>query len=148
VLAFPPHLKKLTHRTQHHHAILTIQLHHEYGAPQHHPTGPRTKAMVAIMQNRRGRPTATPLPTLWYSGVVRFGRARERRHHLLGCILWVKFGRQGGLISWPNRDGRTELDRLSRSKKSIISQSTVGGLFMFGESAVGRNGGPVCGDGN
>jgi hypothetical protein len=25
---------------------------------------------------------------------------------------------------------------------------TVRGLFMFGESAVGQNGGPVCGDGN
>ena len=33
-------------------------------------------------------------------------------------------------------------------KTRTIPQSTVGGLFMFGESAVGRNGGPVCGDGN
>jgi hypothetical protein len=40
------------------------------------------------------------------------------------------------------------IDRLSRSKKSTIPQSAVGGLFMFGESAVGRNGGPVCGNGN
>jgi hypothetical protein len=32
-------------------------------------------------------------------------------------------------------------------QKSTISQSTIGGLFVFGESAVGRNGGPVCGDG-
>jgi len=64
--------------------------------------------------------------------------------HILGEIRpgW------GGLIPWPNRDGRTELDRLSWSKKSTIPQSTVGGLFTFGESAVGRNGGPVCGDGN
>ena len=67
---------------------------------------------------------------------------------LLGCIFWAKFGRQGGLIPWPNRDGRTELDRLSRSKNSTIPQSTVGGLLMFGELAGGRNGGPVCGDGN
>ena len=52
----------------------------------------------------------------------------------------------GGLIPWPNRDGRTELDRLSRSKKSTIPQSTVRGLFMFSESAVGWNGGPVCSD--
>ena len=65
-----------------------------------------------------------------------------------GCIFWAKFGRRGDLIPWPIRDGRTELDRLSRSKKSTIPQSTVGGLFMFSESAVGRNGGPVCGDGN
>ncbi len=33
-------------------------------------------------------------------------------------------------------------------KKTTIPQSTVGGLFVFGESAVGRNGGPVCGDEN
>jgi hypothetical protein len=62
--------------------------------------------------------------------------------HILGEIRPA-----GGLIPWPNRDGRTELDRLSWSKKSTISQSTIGGLFVFGESAVGRNGGPVCGDG-
>ncbi len=65
-----------------------------------------------------------------------------------GCIFWAKFGTRGDLIPWPIRDGRTELDRLSRSKKSTIPQSTVGGLFMFSESAVGRNGGPVCCDGN
>ncbi len=63
--------------------------------------------------------------------------------HILG-----KFGRRGGLIPWPNCNGRTQLDRLSRSYKSTIPQSTVGGLFMFGESAVGQNGGPVCGDKN
>jgi len=63
--------------------------------------------------------------------------------HILGEIRLA-----GGLIPWPNRDGRTKLDHLSRSKKSTIPQSTVGGLFMFGESAVGRNGGPVCGNGN
>jgi hypothetical protein len=45
-------------------------------------------------------------------------------------------------------DGRTKLDRLSWSKKSTIPQSTVRGLLMCGESAGGRNGGPVCGDGN
>ncbi len=33
-------------------------------------------------------------------------------------------------------------------QKSTIPQSTVRDLFMFGESAVGRNGGPVCGDEN
>ena len=52
------------------------------------------------------------------------------------------------MIPWPNRNRRTELDRLSWSKKSTISQSTVGGLFVFGESALGRNGGPVCGNRN
>ncbi len=60
-----------------------------------------------------------------------------------GCIFWAKFGRRGDLIPWPIRDGRAELYRLSRSKKSTIPQSTVGGLFMFSELAVGWNGGPV-----
>jgi hypothetical protein len=115
---------------------------------QHHPPMPPTKAMDAITQNRRGHPNATPLSTPWYSSVVRSGRARERRHCLMGCIFWAKFGQQGGLIPWPNCNGRTELDRLSRSKKSTIPQSTVGGLLMFGESAGGWNGGPVCGGGN
>ncbi len=65
-----------------------------------------------------------------------------------GCIFWAKFGWRGDLIPWPNRDGWTELGCLSRSKKSTIPQSTIGGLFLFSESAVGQNGGPVCGDGN
>ena len=41
-------------------------------------------------------------------------------------------------------------DRIGPSivvQKTTIPQSTVGGLFMFGESAGGWNGGPVCGDG-
>jgi len=49
----------------------------------------------------------------------------------IGCIFWAKFGRRGGLIPWPNRDGRTKLDRLSRSKKSTIPQSTcLGPLYV------------------
>jgi hypothetical protein len=63
--------------------------------------------------------------------------------HILGKI-WPA----GGLLPWPNRNGRTKLDHLSLFKNSTIPQSTVGGLLMFGESARGRNGGPVCGDGN
>ena len=116
----------------------------------HHSTMrlPPTKAMGAITQSRQGLPTATLLSTSWYSGVVRFRRAMEQRHCLMGCKFWAKFSRRGGLIPWPNHNGRTKLDRLSRSEKSTIPQSTVGCLFMFGESAVGQNGGPVCGDGN
>jgi len=109
---------------------------------------PPTKAMGAITQSRQGLPTATPLLMSWYSGVVRFRQAMEQWHCLIGCIFWAKFSRRGGLIPWPNRNGRTKLDRLSRSKNSTIPQSTVGGLFMFGESAVGQNGGPVCGNKN
>ena len=74
-------------------------------------------------------PHCNTISMSWYSGVVRFLRAIERRHCLMGCIFGVKFSRQGGLIPWPNRNGRTKLDRLSRSKKSTIPQSTVGGLF-------------------
>ena len=120
---------------------------HQYCDPQHHPPMPPTKDMGVITKNRCGRPTATPLSKSGYSGVDRFGRARERRHRLMGCIFLAKFGRWGGLIPWPNCDGQTELDRLSRPKKSTMPQSTVGGLFMVGESAVRRNGGPVCGNG-
>ncbi len=36
---------------------------------------------------------------------------------------------------------------LSWPEKSTMPQSTVRGLFMVGELAVGWNGGPVCGDG-
>jgi len=63
--------------------------------------------------------------------------------HILGKILPA-----GGFVPWLNRDGRTKLDPLSRSKKLTIPQSTIGGLFMFGELAGGRNGGPVCYNGN
>ena len=62
-------------------------------------------------------------------GVVQFGRARKRRHRLLGCIFWAKFGRRGGLIPWPNRDGRTELDRLSRSKNNHTTINRQGPLY-------------------
>ena len=34
----------------------------------------------------------------------------------IGVHILGKFGRRGGLIPWPNHNGRTELDRLSRSK--------------------------------
>jgi len=80
---------------------------------------PPTNAMGAITKNRRVLPTATPLSTSWYSGMVRFGRARERRHRLIGCIFWAKFARGGGLIPWPNRDGQAYLDRLDVSQFSV-----------------------------
>jgi hypothetical protein len=67
-------------------------------APQHHPPMPPTKDMGVFNQNRRGCPTATPLSTSRYSGVDLIGRARERRHRLMGCIFLAKFGRRGGLI--------------------------------------------------
>ncbi len=66
----------------------------------------------------------------------------------IGVHILGKIRAGGGLIPWPNCDGRTELDHLSWSKKSTIPQSTIRGFFMFGKLAVGRNGGHVCGDGN
>ena len=124
-------------------------------APPHHPPMPPTKAMGAITQNRRGRPTATPCKTSWYSGVVRFGRARERRHRLLGCIFCAKFGRRGGLIPWPNRDGRTistvPLDATSQRHHKQLATALAraetaggwGGGFAFrrGESMYFRRSG-------
>ena len=68
---------------------------------QHHPPMPPTKAMGAITQNHRGHPTAKPWSTSWYSGALRFRRAREPRHRLLGCIFWAKFGRRG--VWYPGR---------------------------------------------
>ena len=41
------------------HIMLTIQLHNEFSAPQHHLPMPPTKAMGAITQNLRGHPTVT-----------------------------------------------------------------------------------------
>jgi hypothetical protein len=52
--------------------------------------------------------------------------------HILGEI-WLA----GGFDTLAESRWRTELDHLSRSKKSTIPQSTVGGLFMFGEADVG-----------
>ena len=137
-------------------------LHMKQKLPQHFSTQPRNRTPCPTAPSahasykgygcNNAKPPRTPYRNTMINVVVLgcapIQRARERRHRLLGCIFWAKFGRRGGLIPWPNRDGRTELDRLSRSKNSTIPQSTVGGLLLFGESAGGRNGGPVCGDGN
>ena len=49
-----------------------------------------------IKQHRRGRPTATPLSTLGYSSVVRFGQVREQwAAPFNGVLFWEKFGRRG-----------------------------------------------------
>jgi hypothetical protein len=98
------------------------------GAPDHHPPMPPTKAMGAIKQNRPGCPTATPCSTSWCSNMIGFLRAIERQLRLIGYIFRTKFGWRGDLIPWPNRDGRAELVRLSRSKNSTVPQSTVGCL--------------------
>ena len=98
------------------------------GAPDHHPPMPPTKAMGAIKQNRRGRPTTTPCSTFWCLNMVGFLRAIERRLRSIGYIFRTKFGWRGDLIPWHNQDGRAELVRLSRSKKSTIPQSTDGCL--------------------
>jgi hypothetical protein len=97
---FPPLQKNDTehiHRTQHHQQqerTLAIQLlHHEYGAPQHHPSMPPTKATGGIKKT----PWTPHRNTIVNVGVlvVRFGRGRERRHRFMGCVFWEKFGRRG-----------------------------------------------------
>ncbi len=108
---------------------------------------PPTKPLGAIKWIRRIHPTSTPYLASWCLGVVGSLRAIERRRLcLIGYIFRAKFGRQGDLIPWPNRNGRAKLDRLSQPKKSTIQQSTVGGLFMFGKLVMYRKGGYVCGD--
>jgi hypothetical protein len=98
-------------------------------------------------KNRRGRPPATSLSTSWNSGVVRFGRARERRHHLMECIFWEKFG-QGGFDTlaesqWVDLNGPSIL----AEKINHTTNNRRGPLYVR-RLAVGRNGDPVCGDGN
>ncbi len=71
---------------------------------------PPTKDMGVIKQNRRGRPTKTPLSTSGYLGVDLIGRVRVRQHRLMGCIFLAKFGRQGGFdtiakLRWADRIG-------------------------------------------
>jgi hypothetical protein len=108
---------------------------------------PPIKATGGIKQNRRGIPTATPLSTSGFSGVVRFGRARERRHRLMGCMFWVKFGRRGfdtlAELQWADLIGPS----IPAEKINHTTINHRGPLFVR-RLAVGRTGGPVCGDGN
>jgi hypothetical protein len=103
-----PQHSSTQHNREHHHVR------------QYHPPMPPTKAMGAITQN-----AAATLPqhhdqrrgTRVWSDLDGRGSG--------GTIYWGAYSRQnsaggGGLIPWPNCDGRTELDRLSRSKESTI----------------------------
>ncbi len=107
---------------------LTIHLHHEYGAPPLVHPCPPTKPLGKIKQNRHVLPTPTPFSTSAYLGVFVFGQAMEWWLCFRGCIFWAKLGLWGDCIPWRNCGGRAEFDRLSRSKKSTIPQSTVGCL--------------------
>ena len=89
---------------------------------------PPTRPLGAIKRIRRANPTSTPYSTSWCLGVVGFVEATEQWLCLMGYISWAKFSRRGGLISWPNCNGRAELVRLSRPKNSTTPQSTVGCL--------------------
>ncbi len=117
------------------------------------PTAPSTHALYKGYGCNNAKPPRPPHHNTMIDvvvlgcGPIRTGKGAAAPFigvHILGEIRLAG----GGLIPWPNCDGRAELDHLSWSKKSTISQSTFGGLFVFGESAVGQNGGPVCGDGN
>ena len=73
----------------------------------------------------------------------------------MGCIFWAKFGRRGGLIPWPNRDGRTiltvPLDATSQQHHNQLATAlaraeTAGGwrggfAFRRGESMYFRRSG-------
>jgi hypothetical protein len=63
--------------------------------------------------------------------------------HILGEI-WLA----GGFDTLAESRWEDQIGPSIPVQKSTIPQSTIGGLFMFGELAVGWNGGPVCGDGN
>ena len=63
--------------------------------------------------------------------------------HILGEIRPA-----GGFVTLAESQWEVQIGPSIPVQKSTIPKSTVGGLFMFSESAVGRNGGPVCGDGN
>jgi hypothetical protein len=63
--------------------------------------------------------------------------------HILGKIRLA-----GGFDTQAESQWEDQIGQSIPVQKSTIPQSTVGGLFMFSESAVGWNGGPVCGDGN
>jgi hypothetical protein len=98
---------------------------------------PPTKAMGAITQNHRGHPTIDVV-------VLGFGpiwTGEGAAAPFIGVHILGEIRPAGGF------DTQAE-SRWEESKNSTIPQSTVGGLFMFGELAVGRNDGPVCGDGN
>ena len=63
--------------------------------------------------------------------------------HILGEI-WPA----GGFDTLAKLQWEDQIGPYILVQKSTTPQSTVGGLFVFGESALGQNGGPVCGDGN
>jgi hypothetical protein len=108
---------------------------------------PPTKAMGGIKQNCRGHPTATPLSTSGYSGVVRFGRARERRHRLMGAYSGQNLAGEGfdtlAELRWEDQIGPSIL-------AEKINHTTINrrGPLNVRQLAVGRNGRPVCGDRN
>jgi hypothetical protein len=109
---FPPLQKNNTehiHRTQHHQQqerTLAIQLlHHEYGAPQHHLPMPPTKATGGIKKNAVNTPPQHHCRRRGTRGPIWTGEGAAAPFYgvrILGEIWPV-----GGLIPWPNRNGRT-----------------------------------------
>ena len=63
--------------------------------------------------------------------------------HILGKI-WLA----GGFDTLAKSRWEDQIGPAIPEQKSTIPPSTVGALLMFGESAGGWNGGPVCGNGN
>ncbi len=112
---------------------------------------PPTKAMGAITQNRHVLPTETPLSTSWYLGVVQFGRARERRQHLIGCIFLAKFSRRGvwypgriamGGPNWtvyPGQKNRSYHNQASEASLCSVNRPWDGTAAMFVATEIRGN---------
>ena len=97
------------HRTQHHQQqerTLAIQLlHHEYGAPQHHPSMPPTKATGGIKKNAVDTPPQHHCQCRSARGPIWAGERAAAPFYEVRILgeIWPA----GGLIPWPNRNGRT-----------------------------------------
>ncbi len=94
------------------------------------PTAPSAHASYKGYGCNNSRPLRTPHPNTIIGvvvlgcGLIQMGEGAAAP--FIGCIFWVKLGRRGGLIPWPNYDGRTELDHLSPLGASLCSANRPG----------------------
>jgi hypothetical protein len=79
-------------------------------------------------------------------GPIRMGEGAAAP--FIGVHILGKIRPAGWFVTLAESRWEDQIGPSNPVQKSTIPQSTVGGLLMFGESAGGWNGGPVCGDGN
>jgi hypothetical protein len=99
---FPPIRKNNKEHKAHN---IRYSLHHEYGAPQHHLPMPPTKATGGIKKNAVNTPPQHHCRRRGTRGPIWTGEGAAAPFYgvrILGEIWPV-----GGLIPWPNRNGRT-----------------------------------------